>query len=313
MVLVVAGHFLQIIEWKTMGAIQLALRTIIIFTYIFHMPLFVGISGYLSGNLDKRRDLAFRDLLVPYFVFQIIFSLLYANPRNIFGVAQNIFIPQFGLWYLLALFIWRMLAKDLAHIRFIIPAAIILNVFTYCFSGLGKELAIQRVVGFLVYFIIGLLIRLKEKRIPSISKNLALILLVLEVVGIFSLISQFGDKYQLILNILCHRVGVSSFSKWYTAPVIYAAALILACLNSVLFVNVTPDRSGILERVGCDTLSVYISHLVLYIVITRLTIPDIFTCIISLTAIIVSLILFTCTRYRYLFNCFIAYVNGSVS
>ena len=65
--LVVFGHLLEKYIDK-----DLFLRSIYIFIFMFHMPLFIYVSGYFSKNFDKCRRNAIKDLLVPYIVFNII-------------------------------------------------------------------------------------------------------------------------------------------------------------------------------------------------------------------------------------------------
>ena len=68
--LVVFGHLIEryIDTSDTLMAIYM-------FIYIFHMPLFIYISGYLSKNVNKSKKIFLKDLLIPY-IFLLITSVL---------------------------------------------------------------------------------------------------------------------------------------------------------------------------------------------------------------------------------------------
>ena len=258
MILVVSGHFLQIIEWSSPEQIKLILRTIVLLIYSFHMPLFIGLSGYLSKNPDKRREKAFKDLLLPYFIFQIIFGILQTSKQVILGgVIQNIFIPQFGLWYLLVLFIYRILLKDILNIKYICIYAIVTNICT-CFFEFSKEFSLYRVFGFLVFFLLGYYYSKNDNskyKVKIINRGIAISVLVIESVIIgFLCINLSSEKYDNLLDILCHRIVYTDYDAWYLAPLIYFIALLIALLNSWLFISIFQKPFKFSKYVGKDAL-----------------------------------------------------------
>lgn len=74
-VLVVVGHFGQTIANLLPESIQFVGHGIVLFIYLFHMPLFMYVSGYLSKNAEKRRHHALGDLFIPYILYQIFVGL----------------------------------------------------------------------------------------------------------------------------------------------------------------------------------------------------------------------------------------------
>ena len=309
MVLVVLGHFLQIIEWSAPTGLDIGLRAVIILIYSFHMPLFIALSGYLSTNPDKRREYAFADLFLPYILFQLVFGVLNI-PSEVFGeVLENIFLPQFGLWYLLALFIWRITLKDIVKIKGVFWISIALNVCTCFFSGIGKEMSMQRVLGFGVFFLTGYYLKIKGWPIKRLPTLMALFIFVAEIIG-FSFIPK--EIYQNILDILTHRILMADYAHWYIAPLIYIAAIIIAVINSWLFISIIPKHNNILIHIGTDTLPIYISHLATYIVVTRLPGPEIIHVTAAIIAIPISLFMFTAKWYTHIFNCVVTKTIGLV-
>ncbi len=148
-ILVVIGHYFQLLT--SGGVMQGAVLSI----YSFHMPAFVCISGFLSKNVEKRRSRAFEDLLIPFVFFQIVFVVLSLICKSGQNAITNIFYPEFALWYLLALFIWRMILPDIIRLKCILIIAVIANILTGYFTGMTNAFAAQRMVGFLIYFLLG--------------------------------------------------------------------------------------------------------------------------------------------------------------
>src|SRR4051812_17242655 len=70
--LVVVGHTIEPLIGKSPS-----LKSIYMFLYFFHMPLFIFISGYFSKNLSSG-DYAKKvisKLLIPYLIFETAYSL----------------------------------------------------------------------------------------------------------------------------------------------------------------------------------------------------------------------------------------------
>ncbi|MGL5641288.1 MAG: acyltransferase family protein, partial [Paraclostridium sp.] len=95
------------------------LRGIYIYIYIFHMPLFIFISGYLSKKSVKSNKKIVEKLLIPYLFFNIVWyiGVYIVTGQNMF----SIFYPGWTLWYLISLFFWRISLKYLTKIKYIIP------------------------------------------------------------------------------------------------------------------------------------------------------------------------------------------------
>ena len=122
MSLVVLGHFLQLCL-KDAGGGAPVLESTLCLIYLFHMPLFVFVSGMFSKSLAKRRERAFDELIIPFLVCQIIWLIGIAAVDGPRVAASRLLVPQFTLWYLVALFAWRVLLPDLVKVRFMLPVA----------------------------------------------------------------------------------------------------------------------------------------------------------------------------------------------
>lgn len=164
-ILVVFGHFLA---YGLSSRLCLATYN---FVYMFHMPLFIVISGYFSNPSSNRYWRRTLGLLETYFVFQLLFMLLNQAPFSI----RSLLVPQFGLWYLLSLFYWRIiLALFPLPIGGLNPKVLLCFAFLFGFIGgvlpVSKFMSIQRTFYFFPFFMAGFCVR-NSKILTAINKS----------------------------------------------------------------------------------------------------------------------------------------------
>jgi len=150
--LVVVGHMIADVG---VGATDAAYKWI----YAFHMPAFVLISGYLTRNYrgTPRQSLNLvTALLTPYVVVNVVQALESAARGD--GFALNLFKPSFASWYLLALFAWRLLTPVLRVVPFVLPLSVLVSLAAVTYHGIGQDLSAARIVSFLPFFTLGLLL-----------------------------------------------------------------------------------------------------------------------------------------------------------
>ncbi|WP_207645932.1 acyltransferase family protein [Ruminococcus flavefaciens] len=315
-ILVVIGHFLQIItqypaelhapEFETLIRVS---EGIVLFIYSFHMPLFVFVSGYFSKNLLKRRNKAFAELLISYLLIQFMFGCLELILHRDSSAFTNLFYPHFGLWYLLALFLWRMLLPNLVKVRGIVWIALVLNIISGVFLGFDNTMAIQRTVAFLIYFLIGYYtddVYLKKVR-TLLPKWLARILLL---VGAILMISGnlYLKKYSLFLNIFVHSRVSISLKTFYLEVLMYSFAFVVAVIMGGLVLNALPEKNSLIERVGVDTMPLYALHLFVYTVLLAVSshCEEVVAIVIMIIGTLFSILLFSTALCRKIWKmCFV--------
>ena len=78
--------------------------------YLFHMPLFVFLSGRFSQLNDRKRyRKGILRLLESSFVFQVLHTLYNVMQGYGFSLSAFLLQPAYAMWYLLSLFSWRMM------------------------------------------------------------------------------------------------------------------------------------------------------------------------------------------------------------
>jgi len=251
-ILVVWGHLLTSLIFRND-----VIKTIYYFIFFFHMPAMVFISGFFSKNTEKARDRAFKTILMPYLILNVcnyIFKMLILK-EDYFGF--RFFRPLWGLWYLLALFLWKFFLKDLIRIRFILPLSFLVGIL----SGFSKEfstyMALGRVVCFLPFFLLGYYLKKehidKIKRIPRIagfavfigSGVLSAVLAKNKMFGVEDLYlrspyPEDADIEHMIIRVL-----------------VYVVALIMI----FALINLTGSQKNFLTNIGQNTMTVYVLHL----------------------------------------------------
>lgn len=134
-------------------------RSLYIFIYTFHMPLFVIISGYLSRNFwnsNAKTNKLVDTFLVPY----VIVEVGYAALRFSLGQKWSLTIidPAWLNWYLLALLFWRLSTPVWKRMKYPVPVAIAIYLFAG-FSQISGDFSMDRFFGLMPFFVIGLVMQ----------------------------------------------------------------------------------------------------------------------------------------------------------
>lgn len=125
------------------------------FIYLFHMPLFVFVSGRFSQIHDRKRYLRsiwrFLKLLL---VFQILYVLLFEQLS-----LEQLVIPNYHLWYLLSLAFWRLMIytcpnRLLAQRSLVVFACFAISLLAG-FINVGEPFSLQRTLTHLPFFMLG--------------------------------------------------------------------------------------------------------------------------------------------------------------
>lgn len=251
-ILVVWGHMLTSLIFR-----YDVIKSIYYFIFFFHMPAMAFISGYFSKNVEKAKNQAFETILMPYLILNVcnyIFKMLILREQY-FGF--RFFRPLWGLWYLLALFLWKFFLKDLVKIRFILPLSFIAGIL----SGFSKEfstyMALGRVVCFLPFFLLGYYLKKEHiEKIRRIPKMLSLAFFA--GVGVLSaVLVKFKEFDVEDLYLRSPYPEDADIEHMAFRILIYFAALFMI----LALINITGERKNFLSGVGQNTMTVYVLHL----------------------------------------------------
>jgi len=252
-ILVILGHF--IIALDNFSFINHGVMGLI---YIFHMPLFILISGYMTKHPDRQqpREMwkSLGKIMLTLLIFQSITSL-----RMIFldvDVFKTFKTFPFGiLWYLMSLIWWRILIyytpktllnKPLLYLIIAITVSLMSGVF-----HLPGYLSIQRTLNFYFFFLLGFYYRQGAFSTPLWHNNKlhAGVLVVL---------------LPLLLWLFPRCGNIMNGADYYGFAGLPEKALVLMCSipMTVLMYNIIPDVKW-LRPIGRDSLFYYLYHMLL--------------------------------------------------
>lgn len=254
--LVVYGHMIETYSFE--GSFNQAMYN---FIYVFHMPLFIFISGRFSHVKDRvkyRKSLV--RLLETYFVFQMIRCMkpLVYDPSLSFNL--NLFLPKGTMWYLACLLIYRMFI-------YIMPSQILerysLLIIMLGFSfgiawGFIPISASQRTVAFFPFFMMGYYsVNIDWKRFCSIiSPSFAIVTVLLFFSLLFFLFNYSIDCF-VYMDRSYYQPSIS-YSSIYLF-VARCTLYLLATTMSVLIMRLVLLR-GVFPQLGSKTLFIYMYH-----------------------------------------------------
>lgn len=226
------------------------------FLYLWHVPAFVMVTGYLSRSFTWSRPHLTKlvtTVAVPYVVFE---GLLAAFRVYVGGEELDLLFadPHWPMWYLAALLVWRLATPLLRS-----PRALLGAVVLSLLGGMvtGEVLDLTRTTALLPFFTLGLLARrehLDALRTPAARVAGAAVL----VLG-FAL-ARFVDG-NLRTEWLYWRSGYAEMDTGVVEGMLLRAGLLLvAGVMALAFLSLVPRQGSWFSRLGAATLVVYLFH-----------------------------------------------------
>lgn len=228
------------------------------FIYIFHMPLFILVSGYFTSRKSDKKAFwgSLLKIILPLIVFQILSNLLLFVFFHHKLSISFLLTPYWTLWYLLSLVFWRVIIqyspKSLVDKPYLYLAC---SLVIAVFCGLmpyGRILSIQRTLSFYPFFLWGYYIRqgfIKKQMWPNYISIVLCGLFAIWIFGDFVPISF--DKSKVLLR------GADQYAVVdIPLKVLYLAA---SFLLTVSVLNLIP-KSNWLSHFGSKSLFYYLYH-----------------------------------------------------
>ncbi len=227
------------------------------FLYFWHIPAFVLVTGYLSASFEWTRPRMFSlvtTVAVPYVIFEgalvwfrhtfggVHFALIWAN-------------PHWPMWYLSALFFWRLMTPIFKRM----PAKVVVAVAISLLAGLyaNNILDNARIFGMLPFFVLGLkmheghwnLMRYRRARWYAIGVFVAIFVL-----------ARFSGTW-VETEWLYYRSRYDALDPDnMRAIVIRLSLLLIGTAGALAFLVLVPRTRGWFTSLGSATLVVYLFH-----------------------------------------------------
>ncbi len=226
----------------------------------FHMPAFIFISGYFSKQIPSIKKLI-KSLVIPYFTYEIIYYLLYTI---VLDKDTGLYFarPKFTLWYLMALFVWRIAAPFVRKIPHHLALSVIGGLLIG-YTQLGNFLSIPRIVFFFPFFLAGLDFDSKKLEKYRTRAGYAGALTLICGFGIF----LFTDKIHrgMTWYIFYGRYSYADMEQGnLEGAVIRLICYAVSFLLVYVFMLVLPTQKRPYSYLGRRTMAIYIFHGLVY-------------------------------------------------
>ncbi len=227
------------------------------FLYAWHVPAFVFVTGYLSQRFHwtpQRLWALVKTVAVPYVVFEAALAIFRVKVGG--EELEDLFTdPHWPMWYLSALFFWRLLTPIFRPL----PGAVVVAIGLSLAAGLwaGDTFDVARIMGLLPFFVMGLkatperLALLRQRRVKQAG---VAILVALAVVSLS--IDSWASTEWLYYRSTYGQMGSSDLE----AIGIRTAMLTMGTLGAFSFLSLVPRVHGWFTRMGAWTLVVYLFH-----------------------------------------------------
>ena len=252
-ILVVFGHFIGscLIANRFVGS---GLDFVYTSIYLFHMPLFIFISGYFSKIASDTNVKALKNVFIPYLLFNTLWIMSVFLIEGDLSKTMYI-IPGYGLWYLLSLFFWRTFLPAADRIKYVFWFSILLALFIGIIDFKSDLLSISRTICFFPVFLFGYYFKdLKEKftfnkylsaGAFAILITAATLFFAFKTNGLLMLKTSYVDMHMgniegIILRLIVISVGI------------------LCC---ILLFNIMTSKKTFLTKMGRNSLAIYVLHL----------------------------------------------------
>ncbi|MBA0049825.1 hypothetical protein E0L36_02590 [Streptomyces sp. AJS327] len=254
--LVGIGH-----AWDPLREDSRAAEAMYFVLYTFHMPAFILISGYLSRSFEARPGQIKRlitGIAIPYLILQTIYTYFMRwaqdNPDREFHYQE----PGFALWFLVALFIWRLTTPIWKTLRWPLPVALALGMAASVTPTISSDLNLMRVLQFLPFFVLGLLLRPEHF---ELVKRKQMRMIAVPIVALTLLFSYWAvprmSKSWFLHDKAAEDFGVPS----WVGGVMYLALFGCGLVLTVCFLSWVPRRLMWFTSLGAGTLYAYLLHI----------------------------------------------------
>lgn len=156
--LVVIGHMAEVLVGYTdfVNGVPGWLNTLLNTIYIFHMPVFLIVSGRFAKNRIDKNDwiTVINKLLIPYLVIYVVMLFYTAFLKVEAPSRLSIFAPPFGLWYIFNVTIYQLITPCLKQIKGIFCIALVMSVIIQ-FAESAPLGGLMRLVTYYPFFLFG--------------------------------------------------------------------------------------------------------------------------------------------------------------
>lgn len=254
--LVVLGHF---VDFHTGSSLNM--KRIFLYIYIFHMPLFIFISGLFSKKtINEKRYKKIFEYFVLYLGMKILFFVIDLIIEQ--DVTMRLFSEGGLPWFILAIMWFHLLTIFLKKLepKYLLTISIILACFIGYDSSIADTFALSRTIVYYPFFLCGYY--LDPAKVVDFCKQrkiqiLSIIFIIITVILCFFLIKSI---YQ-VRPLLTGRNPFYKLGKYAAYGCILRFLYYIGVsLFIISIISLTPTKETIASNLGQRSIQVYVLH-----------------------------------------------------
>lgn len=228
--LVVLGHLLQSFQKANIDNYTNITNFINWFIYLFHMPLFIMISGFLYCKREKINTFCeykkfvikkIVNLMVPYVAFYLIFvgiNMLFSNSvntslgiDNLIGIINNPIAPYWYLYAITSIFIFIPILEKICNYnkKIVFSILIILKILSF-FMNI-KLYFIDSIIEFGIYFYLGKFISMENINKSNLYSLVCIMLYIIIALLYYFIANDVNNCLNEFIRLLLSLGGIYVF------------------------------------------------------------------------------------------------------
>ncbi len=260
--LVVLGHAA---EYYIAGSETM--KSLFIFIYTFHMPVFIFVSGLFAKRTVNEKRV---DKMLGYLIIYAVLKLYPFIYRNLAGKSAgfNLFIENGVPWFMLALFWFNLITIIIRKIpmKIVLPVSVLLACLAGYSDEIGDFLVLSRTVVYFPFFFLGYSI--SQQKIESFCSKKVLKCISCAVLILFAVfVFWAGDDIYWLRPLLTGRNPFSMLKEYeqlgFVIRLIYYLVVSVIGLSLIVVIP-SKTHSGLFEKLGQRTLAVYGLHYIVF-------------------------------------------------
>lgn len=259
--LVVIGHMLTGVRTGDVIA-----RTIYNSIYLFHMPAFIMVTGYLSRGAIKTTDKMKKSVLnyvVLYLYAQVVYDVIQRLALPAGKTFEfTVLTPRYALWYMFLLIFWVPITYILKQYNrwVVVIGSIVLACLVGVFDRVGTDYSLSRFFVFFPFFLIGYYFdidnikKIKYKYLTQISILIVILNVLIQYLGRRKIYATWFTGSLSYLNMEQNMI------EGFRIRLIY---MVCAIIVSFALFRIVPSGEFKITYIGARTLQIYLIHAII--------------------------------------------------
>ncbi len=262
--LVVVGHFIG----PSVGCNEF-LRILKWIIVSFHMPAFIFISGYFSKKELPLLSII-RRLAIPYIAYEIIYYLWYTFVTHK-ETGLHLLKPKFTLWYLLALFLWKLVTPYVKKIPHYMIWTFLAGILIGFSNMEDNFLTIPRALVYFPFYLAGTDFQ-RDTLTGWRSSSKGRWFSILCITAIVLFLSIVGLTRFAPMQVFYGRYNYSFMKQGLIEGVLWRVGLyVIGFLMTYAWMVLLPEKKLSISYIGTRTMAIYLFHGLTYTYLEQFT------------------------------------------